>query len=67
MKRLEEVGMTLNRSKCVFFKNEVIFLGYRVLDKGIVFDLEKVKVIIKMRVLINRKELKSFFRDGELF
>ena len=60
MKRLEEAGMTLNRSKCVFSKKEVTFLGHRVSDKGIAPDPEKVKAITEMGAPINRKQVKSF-------
>ena len=41
MKRLEEAGIKLNRSKDVFSKNEVIFLRHRESDKGIAADSEK--------------------------
>ena len=60
MKRLEEAGMTLNRRKCIFPKNEVIFLGRRVSEKGIASAPEKVKAITKMEAPTNRKKLKSF-------
>ena len=52
--------MTLNRSKCIFFKNEVTFLEHRVSDKSIAPGHEKVKANTKMEALTNRKELKSF-------
>ena len=52
--------MTLNRSKCVFSKKEVTFLGHRVSDKGIAPDPEKVKAITEMGAPINRKQVKSF-------
>ena len=32
MTRLEEAGMTLNWSECIFSKNEATFLGHRVPD-----------------------------------
>ena len=45
----------MNRSKRVFSKNEVTFLGHKVSDKGISPDPEKLKAITKMGALTNRK------------
>ena len=67
IKKLEEAGITLNRSELFFFsKHEETFLGHKVSDKGIAPDPEKVKAITKMEAQTNRKELKSFFKDGKL-
>ena len=60
MKRLEEAGMTLNRSKCIFSNSDVTFFGHRVSDKGITPDPEKIKAITKIEAPTTKKELKSF-------
>ena len=45
MKRLSEVGLTLNPKKCIFRTNSVKFLGYIVSDKGLSPDPEKVEAL----------------------
>lgn len=44
--RLDEYGITINPSKCVFGKESVKFLGYDVSNEGIKPPCEKVKVIV---------------------
>ena len=58
MQRLENAGMTLNRSNCVFSKNEVAFLGHRVSDKDIASDPEKKQTTTGTN---KQEEVKKFF------
>ena len=60
MRKLEEAGMTLNRSKCEFRVSEVTFLGHKVGERGISPDPAKLAAIRDMRAPTNKSELKSF-------
>lgn len=60
LKRIADSGMTLNKEKCIFSVNRIIFLGH-VIDKyGIHADPKKIEAIIKMKSPENVTELKRF-------
>ena len=58
MQRLQTAGVTLNRSKCAFLKNQVKFLGHVVNKDGIQADPEKVSAIVQMKSPSNITELR---------
>ena len=59
-KRLAEKNLTLNRSKCRFFKTEISYLGHRISAKGISPDEDRIKSISSLKHPTNIKELRSF-------
>ena len=60
LKRLEEVGATLNRAKCEIFRPTVRFLGH-ILDKqGIRADPEKTSAISKMKAPKSVSDVRRF-------
>ena len=60
LSRLASVGVTLNRSKCVFSQNSVKFLGHEIDECGVGADPEKVKAITNIDKPKNTKELRRF-------
>lgn len=46
--RCTEQGIRLNKTKLELNKEEVIFLGHKLIDKGLVIDLDKIKAIREM-------------------
>lgn len=62
LRRLEELGMTLNKGKWEFRVREVTFLGHKVSGQGISPDPEKMKATTEMRAPGNQSELKNFYR-----
>lgn len=44
--RLVQAGLTLNREKCVFCKDELKYLGYVVNSSGLLVDPDKIKAIL---------------------
>ena len=60
LKILSNRGLTLNKSKCSFYQQEVEYLGF-ILDKnGLRMNTEKVKAIIEAPLPTNVTELQSF-------
>lgn len=60
LSRLDEYGITINPSKCVFGKNEVNFLGFTVNSEGIKPPTEKVKAISEYPKPKTVEELRRF-------
>lgn len=60
LQRLEEYGITINPSKCVFGKSEVDFLGYHVSEHGIKPPQEKVNAIADFPKPKTIEELRRF-------
>lgn len=60
LQRLNEVGLKLNKSKCVFAAKRVTFLGYEIDEAGIHPSKEKVKEISEKPAPSNKRELKAF-------
>uniref|UniRef100_A0A1A7YSF0 Gypsy retrotransposon integrase-like protein 1 n=2 Tax=Iconisemion striatum TaxID=60296 RepID=A0A1A7YSF0_9TELE len=58
--RLNEAGLRLKRNKCVFMRDEVEYLGYRVDAQGLHPMDKKVKAIHEAPAPKNVTELKSF-------
>ena len=60
LKRIEEAGVTLNRSKCEFGKTELKFLGHLLNQDGIQADPDKTSAITDMAPPTNVSELQRF-------
>jgi hypothetical protein len=59
--RLRENNITLNKGKCEFRKNSVIFLGHQISSEGIMPDENKVRAVLDMPRPKNVHELRRFF------
>ncbi|XP_049866275.1 uncharacterized protein K02A2.6-like [Pectinophora gossypiella] len=60
LQRLESAGLTLQKEKCDFFKNEVHYLGYIINSKGLKKSPEKVQAILKAPEPQSVNQLQSF-------
>ena len=60
---LSRLGLTLNKSKCKFFQEEVEYLGFFLDKTGIRTNPEKTKAIINAPASTNLNELQSFLED----
>ena len=60
LRRLKDVGLTLNPKKCQFRVKSVKFLGYIVSGKGISADPAKVKSIVEFKPPKSASECRSF-------
>lgn len=60
LKRLQDAGLKLNKEKCVFFRDDVTYLGYVIDKNGLRTCSKKVDAIIKAPVPKNVKEIKRF-------
>lgn len=58
--RLAEANLKLNPEKCMFFQEQVSFLGHLVSEAGIAVDPEKTKTVQNWPVPSNVRELRSF-------
>lgn len=60
LKRLQDVGLTVQKDKCEFFKDEVDYLGYTIDKYGLRKSLKKVEAIMKAPIPNNVNKLQSF-------
>ena len=60
LKTLEENGITLNREKCNFYKDEVTFFGLKFSKDGVSPTEDRFKTIREAPIPNNAKELHSF-------
>lgn len=60
LKRLQEAGLRLKRAKCLFMKDEVMFLGHKVDATGLHPVNEKVRAIQEAPTPSNVTELKAY-------
>lgn len=60
LERLQDAGLTLQKSKCVFFQNQVEYLGYTIDKNGLHKSPQKVKAIVEAPVPTNVAKLQSF-------
>lgn len=60
LKRLDEIGLRLNKKKCVFAAQRVTFLGYEIDEKGIHPSKEKIQEIADKPAPKDKKALKAF-------
>ncbi|XP_045541460.1 uncharacterized protein K02A2.6-like [Papilio machaon] len=60
LQRLEEAGLTLQKEKCEFFKDEINYLGYVINKNGLKKSPDKIKAIIDAPRPRNVSQLQSF-------
>ena len=58
LKKLEAAGITLNKEKCQFFCNKIVFLGHVIDANGISPDPAKTEAIQKKKAPTNVSELR---------
>ena len=58
LRKLQNAGVMLNRSKCAFLKDQVKFLGHVVDKDGTRADPEKISAIVNMKTPSNITELR---------
>ena len=57
---MNEVGATVNRSNCLFFVNEIEYIGFLIDKNGICVNPRKIDPIKNMPQSTNVKQLQSF-------
>ena len=55
LKRYEEIGLTLNRDKCVIGASSVIYFGHVLTSQGVRPDETKIKCILEMPAPTDKK------------
>ncbi|CAK1591615.1 unnamed protein product [Parnassius mnemosyne] len=60
LQTLQEAGLTLQREKCEFYKDEVNYLGYVIDSEGIHPAPSKVESIVNTPAPKNKRELQAF-------
>ncbi len=60
LKVMDEYGMTLNKTKCLFRQKKVDFLGFTVSDEGIVPKEQRLSAIREFKPPTNITELRRF-------
>ena len=62
LSRLQSLGLTLRREKCVWSAPEVIWFGYKFSSKGMSADPSKIETIVRLTPPTNSAEVKSFLQ-----
>lgn len=60
LQRLQDAGLTLQKGKCEFFKDEINYLGYVLNKTGLKKTPEKIKAIIDVPLPTDIQKLQSF-------
>lgn len=60
LQRLEDTHLTVQRSKCEFFKDEISYLGHVIDRHGVRKSQDKVKAILEASKPVNVPQLQSF-------
>ena len=60
LKKLQQKHLPVKLSKYKFYKHEIAFLGYLILEKGLAPDPTKIQSIKEWPRLQNVKEVQSF-------
>ncbi|XP_047533388.1 uncharacterized protein K02A2.6-like [Vanessa atalanta] len=60
LQRLEDAGLTIQASKCEFFKHELCYLGHIIDKNGVRKSPDKVKAILEVSKPENVTQLQSF-------
>ncbi|XP_049874494.1 uncharacterized protein K02A2.6-like [Pectinophora gossypiella] len=60
LRKLQDAGLTVQKSKCEFFKDEVSYLGYVIDRNGVRKSPEKVKAIVNAPLPTDVNKLQSF-------
>ena len=56
----QQAKLRVKKSKCLFFKQELHYLGHLLMTNGIKLQLEKIKAISEMKLPKNQKGVKEF-------
>lgn len=67
MRQITKYNLTLNQEKCEFAKSTVNFIGYKILDSGILPLQSNVEGLQKVPEPRNQKELKSFLASSNFY
>ena len=62
LSRIRFSGLKLNRSKCIFGSNQIMYLGQLLTSEGVKADPRKVSAILDMPALENKSDLQRFLR-----
>ena len=60
LKRCIETNLFLSNEKCYMMLNEGIVFGHHVSSEGIKVDQTKIQIIVKLPILTNQKDVRSF-------
>ena len=60
LQKIEDMGATVNRNKCVFLADEVEYVGFIIDKNGVRPTQKKIESIVKIPEPSNLKELQSF-------
>ena len=60
LQRLQDAGLTLRKDKCVFFENQIEYLGYTIDKNGLSKSKQKVQAIVEAPTPTNINKLQSF-------
>ena len=60
LSKLADFGLCCNKEKCVFFKDEVLYLGYTINRRGKQPDAQRVEAIRKLPVPKDVKQIEAF-------
>ena len=58
LERCRQIQLSLNIKKCIFVTPIGILLGHIVCKEGIKVDLEKIKIILDLKPLVNSKQVR---------
>ena len=58
--RLKQAKLRLKKSKCLFFKQELHYLGHLLMTNGIKLQSEKIKAISELKLPKNQKGVREF-------
>lgn len=67
LERLSFANLTINLSKCQFFRRELKYLGYVVDERGLRTDPAKVQAIVDFPTPSTRKEVKMFLGTASYY
>lgn len=59
LKRMSDLGLTLNTDKCKFGMNKISYVGYNISDERVPVSDKKVRSIVEVRVPKDVAELRS--------
>lgn len=62
LERCQKYGISLNPNKCVFRVVEGKLLGHMISKRGISINPDQVEALLKLQMLVSKKEMRSFFR-----
>jgi len=60
LSRIKNSGLKLNKSKCIFGVNEVLFIGHIISDEGVKTDPKKIEAIVNIPIPTNKTELQRY-------